>query len=60
MIRWKEHGIDWPHPRRERWRRSVCRLEIRRDGTCMGVARWDDDEPHDICKACDRLEGDAE
>jgi hypothetical protein len=65
MIRWKDVGTEYTNAQRARWRRRVCEWELRVDGnaegTCMGVSRGDDDEPHNICKACDRLiGGDAE
>ena len=62
MIRWKECERTYSKAARERFRRSYCNWERRVDGTCMGVSQdEDDDEPHDVCKACDALMGgDAE
>lgn len=61
MIHWKDCDMPVLPARRKYWRRNVCRWEIGNDGTCNGVGRSrDDDEPHDICKVCDRLRGDAE
>lgn len=56
MIHWKDAGIDYPEAMRERWRKQVCAWEIEKDGSCMGVGCGDDDEPHEICQACDRHE----
>lgn len=60
MIHWKDCDIAYSRRGRERWRRNVCKWETRRDGLCNGVGRsCGDDEPHDICKVCDKLRGDA-
>ena len=60
MIRWKDCDADYSRAQRARWRRDVCRWEVEEDGACFGVGRsQDDDEPHDICKVCDKLRGDA-
>lgn len=57
MIHWSR--LDKEHPPRWRrlWRRCRCK-RLREGGACMGVSRTvDDDEPDDICKACDEFAG---
>lgn len=61
MIHWKDCGFAYSKAIREQWRSNVCKWETKKDGACLGVGRSrGDDEPHDICKACDKLRGDAE
>ena len=58
MIHWNEAGLGHTDAERARWRRRVCHWEIAKDGSCRGVAQgsYGNDEPHDVCKACDRNE----
>ena len=59
MIHWKDCDVEIKRTQQERWRKRVCRWEIEGE-SCNGVSRsCYDDEPHDICKVCDKLRGDA-
>ena len=42
---------------RRRWIRYACPdAQKNADGSCLGLSRSeDDDEPHEICKACTKL-----
>ena len=58
MIHWKDLGESRSDAFKARWRRGACPFARRNaDGTCMGYSRYEDDEPVDVCKVCDRLEG---
>jgi hypothetical protein len=58
MIRWSdiEPRDEEPSDAEKRWwRRNMCECADWRGGLCGGYANGDDDEPCEICKACDRL-----
>lgn len=56
MIRWSELDIPINQSLQRRWRMEFCPYAIRvSDGTCLGLDNGDDDEPCEICKACDKL-----
>ena len=54
MIHWKGCDEDYSPGQQARWRREYCAFAEVRDGKCAGYGRGRDDEPHEICKACDR------
>lgn len=56
MIAWCEIDQEIPDNAKRKWRRCKCAVAISSNGVCHGYSRSvDDDEPCDICKACDRL-----
>lgn len=58
MIAWKDLFPTIERFKRD-WRRDKCATAMLDDGTCHGYARAvDDDEPCEVCKACDRLSRD--
>ena len=57
MIHWKEVQQLMAKKERERWRRAMCGSAMWDNGRCEGYSgSVDDDEPCEVCKACDKLE----
>ena len=56
MIHWKD--IDQPMTDKEKrkWKRNMCAAALWGNGRCEGYSgSADDDEPCEVCKACDKL-----
>lgn len=57
MIRWSAFDQPTPEAIKRAWQEHWCPAAERlSDGSCLGYAALqDDDEPCEVCKACDKL-----
>lgn len=56
MIHWKEVEPPMTRGEQRRWLRTMCKPAALDNGLCEGYSRRaDDDEPCEVCKACDKL-----